>query len=168
MRHRYGDFGSFGMGARDHVAGPLLGGGIAQVATLGTKLIWPASKAARWAGAIGTLAGGLVSGLLAMKPRYRSLGVSGLVTAALVGVPRQIEDLMTTPGAAAGYLGVITPEQVSGYFGQQPEVELLDSGAGGGTLGVITPEQVQPLGQNSQAPEIELMGGFGSNFLSAQ
>lgn len=167
----FGDFGSFGAAGRDHIAGPLVGGGLAQVGLMATKLIWPDKPVAKWAGAIGLGLGGLVSGILATRPGYRTTGISGLVTAALVGVPRQIEDLLGAPGATAGYLGVITPEMVNeqgyqGYLGQTNEVELLDSGAGAGTLGVITPERGDMMGQ-PEMPQIELLGnGFGSNFLS--
>jgi hypothetical protein len=161
-----GDFGDFGVAGREHIAGPLIGGGIAQGATLATKLAFPAK--AKWAGTIGFLAGGIVSGILASRPRFRQVGISGLVTAALVGIPRQIEDLMTAPGATQGYLGVITPEQIAGMGAG--DVELLDSGSGAGTIGVITPEEgVSGFGAQS---EIEMMGaggagGFGSNFFAA-
>lgn len=165
----FGDFGSFGAAGRDHIAGPLVGGGLAQVGLMATKLIWPDKAVSKWAGAIGLGLGGLVSGILATRPGYRSTGISGLVTAALVGVPRQIEDLLGgAGGATAGYLGVITPE-MEHMMGQQAanEVELLDSGAGAGTLGVITPERGDTMMGQDAGPGVELLGsGFGANFLS--
>jgi len=163
-----GDFGDFGVAGREHIAGPLIGGGIAQVATLATKLAFPAK--AKWAGAIGFLAGGIVSGILASRPRFRQVGISGLVTAALVGIPRQIEDLMTAPATTQGYLGVITPEQIAGMGAG--DIELLDSGAGAGTIGVITPEQAGDMSGFGAQGDIEMMGaggasGFGSNFFAS-
>lgn len=165
------DFGDFGAGlGRDSIAGPLVGGGVTNVGILATKLMWKNNpKISKWAGLIGTLLGGGVSAAMMLSPRTRSTGLSGLLTAALVGVPRQIEDMLATPSAPLkDYLGVITPEQeMAGYgLGQDDlgqDIQLLDSGAGSSVLGTIVPER-----EMSGAGDVELLGnaGFGSNFLA--
>ncbi len=174
----YGDWGDdFGFGEpgdRDHIAGPLIGGGGAQAATLAAKMLFKSSPTVqKWAPAIGALVGAGISAGLMMSPRFKRTGMSGLVTALVVGVPRQIEDLLMG-GSTAGYLGVITPEmemqgaydQYAGYLGEQPQdnIQLLDAGAGStGMLGVITAEN-----EMNGAPDVEMLGGgsgFGANFL---
>lgn len=159
----------FGAG-REYVSGPLIGGGATQAALLTTKLLAKTKpNVSKWAGTIATLVGGAVSGALMFSPRHRAAGISGLITAALIGIPRQIEDLMApTAGSTAGYFGVTVPEmEMAGYddmmMGAGADIELLDSGSGSsGVMGVTVPEQV------SGAPDVELLGsgGFGANFLS--
>jgi hypothetical protein len=179
-----GDFGDdFGLGeARDHIAGPLIGGGVAQVGTLATRLLFKDSPLLqKYAPIIGTALGAAASGAMMLSPRFKSTGISGIITAALVGIPRQIEDLLMG-SAMKDYLGVITAEQeMAGYglgdeyagygFGdeyaglgaQQQDIQLLD---GGGGLGVITAEQ-----EMNGPADIEMLGGssgFGANFLASQ
>jgi hypothetical protein len=184
----FGDDFGFGMG-RAELAGPLIGGGLAQVGTLAIRLLFKNSPGLqKWAPALGTVLGAGVSGAMMMSPRFKSVGLSGIVTAALVGVPRQVEDILMG-SAMKDYLGVITAEQemagayagfgdeyagyqmgdeYAGYqmgdeyagLGAQQDVQLLDAG-----LGVITAEQ-----EMNGPGDVELLGaaGFGSNFLAAQ
>lgn len=179
-----GDFGDdFGFGGegRDHIAGPLIGGGVAQVGTLATRLLFKDNATLqKWAPAIGTLLGAGASGAMMLSPKFKNTGISGIITAALVGIPRQIEDLLMG-SAMKDYLGVITAEQEmagAGYLGdeyagygfgdeyaglgaQQQDIQLLDS-----NLGVITAEQ-----EMNGPGDIEMLGGgsgFGANFLSPQ
>lgn len=164
----------FGAG-REYISGPLLGGGATQVALLATKLLARTKpNVSKWAGTIATLFGGAISGAMMFSPRHRAAGISGLITAALIGVPRQIEDLMgPAAGATAGYFGVTVPEmEMQGAYDEgmmglgAGDIELLDAGAGSsGVMGVTVPEQV-----SGAAPDVELLGGggFGSNFLAAQ
>lgn len=156
-------------GAGEQIAGPLIGGGVAQVGMLATRLLFPGKAVAKWSGLVGGLLGAAVGGALMFSSRYRSTGLSALVTALIIGVPRQIEEALMSAGVLKGdmdgYFGVVTPEQVSGYFGQDEsglgqDVQLLDSG-GGGNLGVQVAEQVM-----QGAGDVEMMGGFGSNFMS--
>jgi hypothetical protein len=177
------DFGDFGETPdRSHIAGPLVGGGLAQVGTLGAKMLLKGKPAAKWAGAIGFGLGALASGILIARPKTRAVGISSLITAAIVGIPRQIEDMLGEPaaGAHSGYLGVITPERELAAAeqemaaaeqemlgAQEQPIELLDSGSGStGVLGVITPER-EMAGAGGVGGDIELLG-FGSNFLSQQ
>lgn len=160
------DWGDFGLAGRAEVAGPLIGGGVAQVGAIATKMLFSTSpKVVKWAPLIGSVLGAGVSALLAMRPGTRDTGISGIVTAALVGVPRQIEDALA-PSSLKGYLGVITPEmEMAGYGGLgAQDVELLDSGSGTtGMLGTIVPEQ-----EMNGPGDVELLGagGFGASFLS--
>lgn len=171
------DYMDMGAGLSDpSIAGPLIGGGAAQAASLATRLIWPGKKITKWASAIGLGIGGGISAALIFSPRYRQTGIAGLITAALVSVPRQIEDLMAASGTMKDYLGLITPEREMAGFGEdysmmgQPDVQLLDSGSGStGVLGTIVPER-EMAGASFGAGEgdgVELLG-FGSNFLSPQ
>lgn len=181
------DFGDdFGFGAgRPEFAGPLIGGGLAQVGSLAVRMLFKNSpNLQKWAPAIGTVLGAGVSGAMMMSPRFKAAGMSGILTAALIGIPRQIEDILMG-SAMKDYLGVITAEQemagayagfgdeyagyqmgdeYAGYagLGAQGDVQLLDSG-----LGVTVAEQEM----NGPGGDVELLGsgsGFGSNFLAAQ
>jgi hypothetical protein len=182
------DFGDdFGFGAgRAEIAGPLIGGGLAQVGALAVRLLFKDSPTLqKWAPTIGTVLGAGVSGAMMMSPRFKQVGISGILTAALVGIPRQVEDILMG-SAMKDYLGVITAEQemagayagfgdeyagyqmgdeYAGYagLGAQQDIQLLDGSAG---LGVITAEQ-----EMNGPGDVELLGsgnGFGSNFLAAQ
>lgn len=184
-RHYFhdGSMGDFGFGAgREHIAGPLIGGGATQVGILAAKMIFKAKpNVSKWSGLIGLALGAGISGALAARPASRATGISGLVTAALIGIPRQIEDMMM-PAATAGYLGVVTPEQgmmgygggfgvttpEQGMYGAESEVQLLDSGSGGGVFGVTVPEADMEGMQGAGPVELLGGGGFGTNFLSSQ
>lgn len=188
------DFGYFGedggllggIAENPSVAGPLIGGGLAQAGLFATKLITKNATANKWAPAIGGAVGVAASAALMASPRFRQAGIASLITALLVSVPRQLETMLVDAGylkgadaSMSGYLGVIAPEQTAGYFGEQyagydgasadmqglaaGEVQLLDSGSGStGVLGVVAPEQTSGFG----AGEVEMMGsGFGSSFL---
>jgi hypothetical protein len=176
MARRYG----FGDPGSDAIAGPLIGGGVATVGALAARMLFAGKPAAKWSGLIGTLVGaGVVGALSAFSPRFKGTLIPGLITAAFVGVPRQLEEMLVDAGVLKdGYLGVVTPEQIAGYggFGDdysmgQSAVQLLDSGSGStGVLGVHVPEQINGFGDDNVAGPgdgVELLGGFGSNFLSA-
>jgi hypothetical protein len=158
----YGDFGDFG-GVGADIAGPLIGGGATQVGMIATKLMFKGKPITKWAGAIGALLGSGISAALFFTGR-RSMGIQGIVTSLLIGVPRLVEDQLLGGSLSDGYLGVITPEQeMAGYFGQQQDIQML-GGGGAGVLGVTVPEQ-----SGFGAGDVELLGaGFGSNFLSSQ
>lgn len=178
------DLGDFGIGQNPNVSGPLIGGGVAQVGALATRMIFKGQTVAKYASLVGLVLGGGISAFLARRPGTREAGIAGLVTAAVVSIPRQIEDLMVSAGMLKGHLGVITPEQEMNGFGlitdQQvngfgvPDVQLLDSGGGAGVFGVITPEQqmngasddVQIMGASDDVQIMGSSGGFGSNFLA--
>lgn len=174
----------FGAGLSDpSIAGPLIGGGATQAAALATRLLFKDKpNVVKYASLIGLGIGGGISAALMFNPKYKQTGLAGLVTAALVAVPRQIEDLLAASGTMKDYLGLITPERelAGGYGGGmagddyammgQPDVQLLDSGSGStGVLGTIVPEREMAGADFGAAPEgVELLGGFGSNFLSQQ
>lgn len=142
------------------LAGPLVGGGVTQVGSLATKLIWKDSpKVSKWAPAIGFGLGGIVSGILAFRESTRDVGIAGLVTSLLVAVPAQLEELMLgDDGATAGF-GVVTPEMEMAGLGADAPVQLLDSGSSGSGLGVTVPEQGGMMGAT---PPVELLGAGGS------
>lgn len=180
-RHLSGDLeGAF---SDPSVAGPLLGGGVTQAASLATRLLFKKSpNIVKWSNAIGFLLGGGVSAAL-LFTRHKQAGLSGLVTSALIAVPNQIESMMG--GSLKGsdsYLGVTVPErEMNGAFGYedasmgafgdeaQQDIQLLDGGSGStGVLGVVTPEREMAgaFGAGGGGGDIELLG-FGSNFLSS-
>jgi hypothetical protein len=176
------DFGDFGLGlSSEGVAGPLIGGGAAQVGTLAIRLAAKNSPTLqKWAPAIGTAVGMAASAAMMLSPRFRNVGISGMITAALVGIPRQVEDLLMG-SAMKDYLGVITAEQeMAGAYGFGDEYAGYQMGAGDeyaglgaqdvqlldGQLGVTVAEQ-----EMNGPGDVELLGsgnGFGSNFLAAQ
>jgi hypothetical protein len=156
------------------VAGPIIGGGLTQAVSLVAKmLLKDKPNWLKWTPALGFVAGAGLSGVLAVRKGTRDTGIAGLVTAALVAVPQQVENLMGPSAGSTqgynGYLGIITPEEapLQGYFGEpeQPAVQLLGGGSG---LGITTVEQeVAGFGESPSVPPVELLGsGFGSNFLS--
>jgi hypothetical protein len=168
-----GEMGLIGDG-RDHIAGPLIGGGATQVGTLALKMLFKTNATVqKYAPALGTLIGAAAGAGMMLSPRFRAAGLSAIITSAVVGLPRQIEDMLMG-GDTKGYLGVITAEQeLQGYyagmgaFGADPsqDVQLLDAGGGStGMLGVITAEQ-----EMNGAGDVEMLGGgsggFGANFL---
>jgi len=148
------------------LAGPLVGGGVTQVGSLATKLIWKDNPdVAKWAPAIGFGLGGIVSGILAFRPATRDVGITGLVTALLLALPQQLENLMMgSEGSTEGW-GVVTPEMEMMGLGAEAPIQLLDSGGG---MGVTVPEQGGMQGGGmGQTPPVELLGGgasFGATF----
>lgn len=165
---KYHDMG-FDGALTESLAGPLVGGAVTQVGTLATALIWKDKpNVQKWAPAIGLGLGALVSGILAFRENTRTIGIAGLVTAALVAVPRQLENILAgshgttkgfgviTPESMQGYgLGVITPESMQGA----PPVELLDSGNGSSGMQADV---------GASQPPVEMLGtsGFGAHFAS--
>jgi hypothetical protein len=169
MRYNDSDFG----GALDTpgIAGPLIGGGVAQVGTLAAKLLFQGKAPSKWAGLIGAVTGAAV-GAGMMFTRHRDVGISALVTALLIGVPRQLEDLLA-PGSMSGYgLGVITPTELAAWGAEaeaqaagQPVVQLLSPGSG---MGIHVPETLDGSDDMGGPSPVEMLGGFGSNFMNAQ
>jgi len=190
-RHRLGNDGLEGAFSDPSVAGPLLGGGLTQAASLATRMLFKKPSMVKWSPVIGLLVGGGASAAL-LFTRHKQTGLAGLITSALIAVPAQLERALNMPAKTAGYLGVITTEQeMAGAFGYEDggysddgmndafgadlsqDIQLLDGGSGStGVLGVITPEREMDgmsgafgaggFGANN---DVELLG-FGSNFLS--
>lgn len=175
MKKTNDEFG-YGFGAfdgREHIAGPLVGGGAAQIGVLTAKLLAKSKPGVgKYAGLIGTVVGVGVGGLMMTSRKLRATGISAMVTAAIIGVPRQIEDMLRASGHLAGdgdmagYLGVITPEQqMAGYAeGMMGESAVQMLGANG--MGVTVAEE-----QMAGPGDIQMLGagaGFGSNFMNAQ
>lgn len=156
------DYDEMGGPLTEGLAGPLVGGGTTQVGTLAAKLIWKDKAGVqKWAPSIGMGLGMLVSGILAFRPQTREIGIVGLITSALIGVPRQLEELLMDGGATQGLgLGAYTAEEMMGA-GAEDVVEML----GDNGMGVVVPEQ-GIMGQDGGSP-VELLGnaGFGANFL---
>ena len=151
------------------VSGPLIGGGLAQLGILGTRKFLPAQ--AKWAGAIGAALGGVVSAYLMSKPEHREKGLAGLAVALLVGVPRQIEDLMMPSklsgdeqlnllGAYSSEMGADEMGAYASEMGASP-VQVLNSGSGGtGLIGAIVPENMG--GDLGADVEIQGADAFGA------
>ena len=146
------------------VSGPLVGGGLAQIGILGTRKFAPSY--AKYAGAIGAALGAAASYLLMRRPGSRDKGMAGVACALLVGVPRQIEDLLL-PSRLSGaddLLGAYTSEMgaYTSEMGAPSPVEVLNSGSGGtGVVGAISPEESMA---GDLGADIEIMdsGAFGS------
>lgn len=161
------------------VSGPLIGGGLAQLGILGTRKFAPSY--AKYAGLIGTVLGGGVSAFLMSKPQHRQKGLAGLAVALLVGVPRQIEDLIM-PAKLSGddqiaLLGAYNAEmadynaQMGAYNAEMADanevgsspVEVLNSGSGGtGLIGAIVPEDMAgDLGADVEIMDASAFGATG-------
>jgi hypothetical protein len=145
------------------ITGPLVGGGAAQLGILGTRKFAPAQ--AKWAGLIGAALGVGASLLLMRKDRDK--GVAGIAVALLVGVPRQIEDMMLPSrlsGADADLLGAYTSEMgaYTSEMGEASPVQVLNSGSGGtGVIGAVVPEESMA---GDLGADIEIQGdAFGAN-----
>jgi hypothetical protein len=159
------------------MSGPLIGGGLAQLGILGTRKFLPAQ--AKYAGLIGALVGGGVSAYLMSKPEHRQKGLAGLAVALLVGIPRQIEDLIM-PSKLSGAdqidllsaynaemgaynaegMGAYSTEGMNGLEGEGG-VDILNSGSGStGMLAAIVPENMA--GDLGADVEIQDAGAFGS------
>jgi hypothetical protein len=162
------DFFDFGGTGTQIVAGPLIGGGLAQLSILGVRKYLPAK--AKWAGAIGAAVGTAVGAFLMSKPQHKEKGLAAVAVALLVGVPRQIEDLMLPSklsgadqidilGAYNAEMGAYNAEQM----GEASPVEILNSGSGGtGLLGAIVPENMAgDLGADVEIQDASAFGATG-------
>jgi len=148
------------------ISGPLVGGGVAQLGILGTRKFLPAQ--AKWAGLIGAALG--VGASLLLKRKDYDKGVAGIAVALLVGIPRQIEDLMLPSklsGADTDLLGAYTSEMgdfgaYTSEMGEASPVQVLNSGSGGtGVIGAVVPEESMA-GDLGADIEIQDAGAFGS------
>jgi hypothetical protein len=145
------------------ISGPLVGGGVAQLGILGTRKFLPAK--AKWAGAIGAALGVGASYLLMRKDRDK--GIAGIAVALLIGIPRQIEDMLLPSklsGSDTDLLGAYTSEMgaYTSEMGEGSPVEVLNSGSGGtGVIGAVVPEESMA-GDLGADIEIQDAGAFGS------
>jgi hypothetical protein len=164
------DFFDFGGSGKDIVAGPLVGGGLAQLAILAVRKFMPSQ--AKWAGTIGAVAGSAVGAFLMSKPEHKEKGLAAVATALIVGVPRQIEDLML-PSKLSGVenidlLGAYDAEMgaYDAEMGEVPNVQVLNSGSGGtGLVGAYVPETMSgDLGADADM-EISDASAFGATGL---
>ena len=118
---------------------PLIGGGAAQLGIILVKKFAPTYS--KWAGAIGAALGAGAAYALKAKLGPEGMGAA-IATALVVGLPRQINDLMG--GTLMGDdFGAITAESLAGFGADASGVQLLDSGSGGTEMGVVTAEGVQ-------------------------
>jgi hypothetical protein len=157
------DFFDFGGAGSEIVSGPLIGGGLAQLGILGTRKFMPSK--AKWAGAIGAAAGVAVGAFLMSKPQHKEKGLAAVAVALLVGVPRQIEDLMM-PSKLSGVenLDILSAYDAEmGALGATPGVEVLNSGSGGtGLLGAYVPENMAgDLGADVEITDASAFGATG-------
>jgi hypothetical protein len=145
------------------ISGPLVGGGVAQLGILGTRKFLPAK--AKWAGAIGAALGVGASYLLMRKDRDK--GIAGIAVALLIGIPRQIEDMLLPSklsGSDTDLLGAYTSEMgaYTSEMGEASPIEVLNSGSGGtGVIGAVVPEESMA-GDLGADIEIQDAGAFGA------
>lgn len=166
-RHRFRGFGE-GLGS-PHIAGPLIGGGATQLGIMLAHLHAKKNpQALRHAGIHGAVLGAIVSGALTMSAKWRDTGIAALVTVGVMTLPRILEGFMGLghrDETMKGYeLGIITPEQYQALSDSEPVVQLLD--AGGGVMGTHVAEEVHPMAGAGAGDYVEMLGGFGTNFLS--
>lgn len=133
------DFGEMFDGTLSSSKGVLIGGGLAQLGVLGTKIMLP--KYSKYAGLIGAALGGAVSAFMMSKPQHREAGQQGLAAALIIGIPRALEDLALKSMIKDGEFGAYTSEALGAVPGIdiQGPLEIMDAGAGSsGMLGAIT------------------------------
>ena len=148
MRDYMSDFDGDGIGS-DGVAGPLIGGGVCQVGTLAAKLLFANKPPAKWAGLIGSGLGVLVGGGLMLAGK-RGAGLSALLTALIVGVPRQLEDLLAPGGSMSGFdLGVISPQELAAWGAEAEAANM---------LGLHTAEELSGYDAELGEPPLTLLG----------
>lgn len=150
------------------ISGPLAGGGAAQVGILATRKFLPAK--AKYAGLIGTVLGVGVGYLMMRKDREK--GLAAIATAVLVGIPRQLEDMLLPSrlsGSDTDLLGAYTSE-IGAYtseMGEASPIEVLNSGSGGtGVIGAVVPEESMA-GDLGADIEIQDSGAFGATGFGA-
>jgi hypothetical protein len=155
------DFFDFGGAGSEIVAGPLIGGGLAQATILSVRKWLPAH--AKWAGAIGAAVGTAVGAFLMSKPAHKEKGLAAVAVALLVG-----EDLML-PSKLSGVenidlLGAYDAEMgaYDAEMGASP-VEVLNSGSGGtGLIGAYVPENMAgDLGADMEIQDASAFGATG-------
>jgi len=155
------------------VSGPLIGGGLAQLGILGTRKFIPAQ--AKYAGLIGAVLGAAAGAFMMSKPQHRNKGLAAVAVALLVGVPRQIEDLIL-PSKLSGVdqidlLGAYNAEmgaynaEMGAYDTEMAgeQVEVLNSGSGGtGLIGAMVPENMSgDLGADVEIQDASAFGATG-------
>lgn len=159
------DFFDFGGAGTQIVAGPLIGGGLAQGTILAVRK-WLPGKA-KWAGGIGAAVGTAVGAYLMTKPQHKDKGLAAVAVALVLGVGRQIEDLML-PSRLSGaeQIDILSAynAELAAYnaeaMGESP-LEVLNSGSGGtGVLGAYVPENMA--GDLGADVEIQDAGAFGA------
>jgi len=145
------------------ISGPLVGGGAAQLGILGTRKFLPAK--AKYAGLIGAALGVGASYLLMRRDRDK--GIAGIAVALLIGIPRQIEDMLLPSklsGSDTDLLGAYTSEMgaYTSEMGEASPIEVLNSGSGGtGVIGAVVPEESMA-GDLGADIEIQDAGAFGA------
>jgi hypothetical protein len=161
------DFFDFGGAGKEIVAGPLIGGGLAQLGIFAMRKFAPSQ--AKWAGAVGTVLGAAAGAFLMSKPEHKEKGLAAVATAMLVGLPRQIEDLVM-PAKLSGVdnidlLGAYDAELAAydAELADVPNVQVLNSGSGStGLVGAIVPEDMSgDLGADADI-EISDASAFGA------
>jgi hypothetical protein len=138
--------------------GPLIGGGLTQLGIIAVNKFAPAYK--KYAGLIGMVIGGGASAYLMSKPEHREAGAAGLATALIVGLPRQLNELMggTLMGAdeiSSDEMAGLDAYTMEGPAGMQL-VGIEDSGSGSTGMGAYTMEGPADSGMSIQG------GDFGA------
>lgn len=160
MLSTYGDSFFDGPGMAGAKA-PLIGGGVATATLIAVKKFLPSQ--AKWAGAIGAIAGSVAAYLLKNKLGPEGMGAA-IAAALIVGGPRQLNDLMggTLMGddfgayVAEGLTG-FGEDEYAGLGADAAGVQIMDSGSGSAEMGAYVAE-----GMGAPAQGVELMNAFGA------
>lgn len=150
MATSYGD--SFFDGpAMQAAKGPLLGGGLAKLASIAVRKFLPSF--AKHAGLAGAVVGGGVGAFLMTKPEHKETGAAALATALLVGLSEEFEQ-MTGLLRGADDLSAYTSEMGANAL------ELMEEGMGADDMGaddMSAPLEIQDSGGSSG-----VMGALGA------
>lgn len=135
--------------------GPLIGGGLTQLGIIAVNKFAPSYK--KYAGLIGMVIGGGASAYLMSKPEHREAGAAGLATALIVGLPRQLNELM---GGTLMGDDNLSADEIAAYTMEGPAgmqlVGIDDSGSGSTGLEAYTMEGPADSGMSIQG------GDFGA------
>jgi len=159
MLSTYGDSFFDGPGMAGAKA-PLIGGGVATAAIIAVKKFLPTQ--AKWAGAIGAIAGSAAAYLLKNKLGPEGMGAA-IAAALIVGGPRQLNDLMggTLMGDdLAAYVAEGLGDFGDEYAGLGADaagVQIMDSGSGSAEMGAYVAE-----GMGAPAEGVMIQGAFGA------
>lgn len=172
MSTSYGD--SFFDGAAMQAAkGPLLGGGLAKLTSIGIRKFVPSMV--KYSGLAGALVGGGVSAYLMTKPEHKETGAAGLATALLIGLSEQLESMMgllhgaDDLGAYTSEMGANALEMMDsdemGDEDMEGPLEIQDSGSGSsgvmGALGAYTSEMGAYTSEMGASPDgIQIQGSI--------
>lgn len=126
--------------------GPLIGGGLAKLTSIGVRKFLP--NYAKWSGLAGAVVGGGVGAFLMTKPEHKETGTAALATALIIGLSEQLE-ISTGLLKGADDLSAYTSEMGANAL------ELMDGEVDGA-------DDMEGAGLEIQGQEDNLLGAYTS------